>query len=69
MTTRVRITLAEWAAQCEEWDAIAKELIAKAGPEGVTAFEVSEEQRRRADARGGVKLLDINEIELVKDPD
>lgn len=40
-----------WAAECAEWQAIRDEML-DARPGGVTAFQVSLEQRRRMLARG-----------------
>ena len=39
-----------WAAQCKEWDEIKDEMIAKGSPP--SAYDVSQEQRRRMAARG-----------------
>lgn len=46
--------LEEWKKECREWQEIKDELITNAGPEGVSAFDVSDEQRRRATARGQI---------------
>jgi hypothetical protein len=46
-----RLKTIGWAAECREWQAIGNELAARA-PDGVSAYQVSLEQRKRMLARG-----------------
>jgi hypothetical protein len=43
-----------WAKECAEWQAIRDELMYP----GLTAFDVTAEQRRRMKARGEISVLD-----------
>lgn len=52
---KLQALMKRYGEQCEEWRAIADELIARARNDGttvVTAYEVTLEQRRRLFARG-----------------
>lgn len=57
--------LERWAAECDEWQRIRDELAIRT-PEGVTAYQVTLEQRKRALA-SGKKLLTPEEISTACD--
>ena len=59
--------LERYAKESEEWQAIKSEMIA-ASPNGVTAYQVSLEQRKRAMARGEA-LLTPDELADISDGD
>lgn len=53
--------MSKYAEQCAEWQAIGAELIEQAGGGGVSAFQVTEEQRRRLYARDD-RMMTYDEI-------
>lgn len=55
-----------WAVECEEWQAIALELINARPGDPPTAFEVSVEQEKRMRARGERPMFPRRRLEVVK---